>query len=388
MTASMRSFRTIFAASVVTTFGLMPAFLVGALALFVQHELSLGEAALGNTVSAFFIAATIASVPAGRVVDRVGARRSVVVSASASATVLCGIALLVRRPLELAILLVLGGAAHAVAQPAANLALSRNIVPTRQGVAMGFKQSAAPLTTLLAGASVPVLALTVGWRWSFAVFGLAALVPVLAMPSVRSRSSTGSRSGERHSDASRRCLVLLAVAAGCGTVVGTSVTTFLVVSGVHAGLPVGLAGLVLTGASGASIAVRLVLGWMADRWEFNPLNLAAGIIAVGAIGLGMLGLTREPWVFATAAVIAMALGWGWPSLLHYAIIRYHRAAAGAATGVVLTGVSMGGIVGPSLFGNVASLASFTVAWLCVAAVAVLSSVALLLAGREISRPAV
>jgi predicted MFS family arabinose efflux permease len=81
----------------------------------------------------------------------------------------------------------------------------------------------------------------------------------------------------------------------------------------------------------------------------------------------------------------MALGWGWPTLLHYSIVRFHSAAAGAATGVVLTGVSMGGIVGPSMFGNVASAVSFRAAWLSLAAVAIVTGVLLWMGGREIVR---
>lgn len=48
----------------------------------------------------------------------------------------------------------------------------------RRGFAFGVKQSAVPLTAMLAGLAVPVFAVTVGWRWAFgaaAALGLFAL---------------------------------------------------------------------------------------------------------------------------------------------------------------------------------------------------------------------
>jgi MFS family permease len=376
--------RTVLTASAVATFALMPAFLVGSLSVALQSELSLSAATLGNTVSAFFVSATVAAVPVGRLVDRLGARRSVIGTALLSGAVLLGIPSLVQRPWHLAVFLLAGGVAHASAQPAANLALLHAVQPRRRGLAVGVKQSAAPLTTLLAGASVPVFGLTVGWRWAFAAFGLAALVPVAIAPRVR-HAPAGPGPQSRSADANRRSLVLIAIAAGCGTVLGTSIGTFLVVSAVALGIAPGPAGLLLTVASISSIVVRLALGWLVDRRGFNPLIVGGAVIWAGALGLAGIAVTANATVFVAMAIIGMAFGWGWPTLLHYSIVRFHGATAGAATGVVLTGVSMGGIIGPSMFGNIASALSYRAAWLALAAVAVVTGVLLWLAGREVGR---
>ena len=64
-------------------------------------------------------------------------------------------------------LLALGAAANALGQLASNAALAQHVPARRQGLSFGVKQAAIPVSTLLAGAAVPTVALTAGWRWAF-----------------------------------------------------------------------------------------------------------------------------------------------------------------------------------------------------------------------------
>ena len=52
----------------------------------------------------------------------------------------------------------------------------------RQGLSFGVKQAAIPVSTLLAGAAVPTVALTVGWRWAFVAAAVAALTALALVP--------------------------------------------------------------------------------------------------------------------------------------------------------------------------------------------------------------
>ena len=61
----------------------------------------------------------------------------------------------------------LSAAANALGQLASNAALARHVPAHRQGLSFGVKQAAIPVSTLLAGAAVPTIALTAGWRWAF-----------------------------------------------------------------------------------------------------------------------------------------------------------------------------------------------------------------------------
>ncbi|MGB3682885.1 MAG: MFS transporter, partial [Rubrobacteraceae bacterium] len=160
------NYRPMLLAVAVATAGVMPAFLTGGLAVQVREELGFGEAALGLAVALFFASSAAASVVLGRLVERVGSHRSMRVAAVGSAASLLGVAVFARSWSLLIGCLVVGGFANAIAHPATHLSLAREIPPHRQGFSFGIKQAAIPTATLLAGLAVPVVALTVGWRWA------------------------------------------------------------------------------------------------------------------------------------------------------------------------------------------------------------------------------
>ncbi len=74
--------------------------------------------------------------------------------------------------------LAMAGIANGISQPAVNLLLARGIPRARQGLAFGVKQGAVPAASSLGGIAVPILGLTVGWQWAFA---LAVALPVSLM---------------------------------------------------------------------------------------------------------------------------------------------------------------------------------------------------------------
>jgi len=67
-------------------------------------------------------------------------------------------------------------------------------------------------------------------------------------------------------------------------------------------------------------------------------------------------------------LIGFGLGWSWPGLLAFAVVRRHPEAPAAATSVTQTGVYAGASVGPLGFGLLATHAGYPAAWV-VAAVA-------------------
>ena len=88
-------------------------------------------------------------------------------------------------------LLAVAGLANSVSQPAINLFMADQVPLDRQGLAFGIKQSAIPAAVLVSGLALPVLALPLGWRATFAICAGA----VLAV-------AAGGRGGRRR--ASRR----------------------------------------------------------------------------------------------------------------------------------------------------------------------------------------
>ena len=74
-------------ATAVSTVGVLPAYLAGALAPQIRADLGIGPAALGLALSACFISQSLFSARLGRIVDRLGAIASVRAAALATAIV-------------------------------------------------------------------------------------------------------------------------------------------------------------------------------------------------------------------------------------------------------------------------------------------------------------
>ena len=370
--------RTILWAVAVATCGVLPPFLTGGLAVQIRAELGFGAAALGTAVSLFFTTQALASAPLGRIVERVGSRRSMQAAALGSTASLLCIALLANSGSILISFLVLGGLANAVSQVAANLALARGVRVERQGLAFGMKQAAIPSATLLSGLAVPLVGTTVGWRWAFAGCALGAFAIACTMPKT-TESHVRRHTNERGGDMRPMPLILLALGIGLGSAAAVPLGTFIVESGVAAGLRVEFAGLLLAAGGAVGIAVRLALGWLADRRSAGHLRIVAVMLVAGTVGFVFLA-TGVSWLFALGTMLAFGAGWGWHGLFNFAVVKYNPNAPAAATGITQTGAAAGSAVGPFLFGVILESTSYGAAWLSAGAAA-LVAVAAILAGR-------
>ena len=162
-----------------TVVGQLPVFLIGAMAVQITDDLLFGTAALGVAVAMFRVAGAVTSSYLGGLADRIGAVASLRFAALISIVASVGIAATATSWLTLVAWLMLGATANVLAQPAANRLLVRTVPATRQGIAFGVKQSAPPAASMLAGVSVPVIALTVGWRWAYLVGAALAIVVLI-----------------------------------------------------------------------------------------------------------------------------------------------------------------------------------------------------------------
>lgn len=374
------NYRPILLAVAVATAGVLPAFLTGGLAVQIRGELGFSETALGLAVAAFFIASSLTSAIFGRAVERLGSHRGMRLGAVGSALSLFGVAVFAHSWAALVGGLVVGGFANAFSQPATHLSLAREVPAGRQGFSFGIKQAAIPTATLLAGLTVPTVAVTLGWRWAFAGACVAALAVALLVPA---ETLGGARriKEARAGDAPRWPLVLLAVGLGLGATAATPLGAFIVESSVAAGVDVGRAGLLLALGSATGISVRLGFGYLADHMKGGRLRLVAGMLAVGAVGFAMVA-TRVESLLVVGTVLAFGAGWGWPGLFNFAVVRTNPGAPAAATGITQSGASGGAAAGPLVFGLVLGVSSYTTAWLVCGGIALLA-VAVILTGRHL-----
>src|SRR5215207_1365521 len=357
------SVRAMAGASAATVAAVLPVFLLGGQSVLVERDLGFDAAGLGIAVSAYFTVSAVASVPTGRLVERFGPTRTTRAGILLASACLLGIAGLAGSYSTLIAFLLVGGVANGLAQLGSNLSLARHVPKARQGLAFGVKQAAVPAATLLAGVAVPVLGLTVGWRWSFALGGALVLTALFVVPP--NGHGDTRRTGADH-DRATGALTLIAVAALLAASTANALGTFLVGSAVHNGVEPGHAGLTLSLGGVVGVVVRVVGGWLADRRDGGHLVVVSGMLVTGAAGLALLASpSTGALVFGT--VLGFGLGWSWPGLLTLAVVRLNPTAPAAATGITQAGVYAGGAVGPLAFGSLVQATSYPTAWLSAAA---------------------
>lgn len=375
-TAAPSAFRVATGAVIVTTASVLPVFLTGALAVQLSRDLAFDPSGLGLVVALYFGVSALCSLPVGMVVERAGSRVTSRIAVVGAAVLMAALALGARSYVALVVLLLCGAWCNVMGQLSSNLTLARSVPAHRMGLSFGVKQAAIPAATLLAGLAVPAVALTVGWRWAYGIGALLALAALFACPRADARPPARAAKGDRATGA----LAVIGAASGLAAGTATALGIFLVASAVDRGIDPGLAGLVLTLGSVVGLSARLLHGWLADRRTGGHVAVVAASLASGAAGFVLLAVPGTP-ALVVGVVLAFGLGWAWPGLLQFAVVRLNPSAPAAATSIVQVGVYAGGFAGPIVFGSLATHAGFPTAW-TVNAVVMLVSAALMLVGRR------
>lgn len=406
--------RAIGLASLASVVSALPSFLVSGFAIFMADALALGPSELGVAIATFYLGSAVISVPGGRMSRRVGSRRGMMIAGSMTLAALLAIGVGVRTVPTLIAVMAFGGAANGIGQVASNVALAGSVPRERQGLAFGLKQTSAPAATLLSGATIPLIALTVGWRWGFVAGALLALALVAALartpglrdvvigpavPVMAEQTSTSDeavsassppprppRAMEPSPEPALGPLVVIAAGVSCAAAVGMSIVTFYVSSIVQAGADPRAAGYLLMGGSISGIVSRAVLGWSADRRERGHLVAVSALLTFGALGCIALSYAGSaPALLITGTILGFACGWGWPGLFFFAVVKINEGAAARTMSVTQMGMFVGALVGPLTFGRVAASVSFAVAWRGAAIVAVAGAMLLVVGMRLVSR---
>ncbi len=352
-----------------TISAVFPGFLIGAVAVQAREEFGVSEAVYGWGLGSFFLSATVGSVLLGRIAQRVGARRQVAGALIVSIGAQLSIAAFADTFALVVALLVVAGLCNAANQTAVNLFLAQARLP-RLGLAVALKQSGMPTASLLCGLMVPTFALTVGWRWAY-VFGAgvaaASLVMVIGAPDPDRVERRRMRPVS-----SRRSLIAAALAGTLLAFAAGSTNSWLVSSGVDAGMGEGAAGLLLSVGAAAGIAMRLFFGFRLDTMGTSPFRAGAILAFVGSFGLAGLSV-GVPSVHVAATLVAFGSGWVWPIFTNFGIVRANGAASAAASGITQMGVYIGVFSAPLVTGWIIDHHGYSAMWLVVAGLTVAGS---------------
>jgi predicted MFS family arabinose efflux permease len=356
----------------------LPGFLVGALALQIREDLDVSVAAVAAGVTVFFAAGAAGAGPGGRLAERLGALRSIRACVVATSACLLLVTLVAESLLVLLALLAVAGLANAVTQPAINLFMADQVPLRRQGLAFGVKQAAIPAAVLVSGLTLPLLALPLGWRPTFAICAAGVLAVAVAVG--RSAQSFAPVPARDPAPRPSRALIVTAVGAALASAGPNSLGAYLVASAVDVGIAEGTAGLLAAAGSGTSLLARVAFGESADRRRDYGFAAVIALLATGSLGFALLA-SGEVAPFVVGVFIAFALGWGWPGLFNLAVVDMHRNAPGAATGVSQTGIYVGAAAGPAAFGLVSEELGYSAAWAVSGALCVAAAVAFVYAAR-------
>lgn len=350
-------------AMMVSTF---PEFALGVLAPFLVEELAVGEASIGIAASLLYLGAAVVARTAGRRLDVMSGRTGFLILYGTSVAALA----LLAASRSLVWLLALGLVASGglgLNNPLTSRLIVEGIRPRRRGIAIGVKQTGVKIGQTVAGALLPWLALSLGWRPGLLLLcGVALLLLAVSLPAVPARGQRTPSSSRPDSAAARRevrWLQYYSLAMATGQ---SALTIYLALYAVQqVGTSVTQGGLLV--AAFALIATATRLFWVIAAERLMRPDRALLLLSGGAV-VGLLlivgadgGGTRLLWA---GAVVTGATVGTWNVVVQYAILTEvppeHTA---AATGAVQAAFMLGLCIGAPLFGVTVEMAgSFMLAW--------------------------
>jgi MFS family permease len=359
--------------------GVLPVFLTGAFAIQLRDDIGLGVDSLGLVYASYFAAAALLSAPLSRVSDQMATEWALRIGAGIYILAFVGIATEAESPVSLSAFIAMAGVGTALTRTASSVLIARNVGSGRQGVAFGLKHCSIPIAALLAGLSVPAIALTVGWRWAYAVAAILTVVVIVAIPKPSGKPIV-ERKVDGRADMSTRLLIFSAVSFGLGSSAAASLGAYTVSTAVASGMQEGAAGILVAVGSVVGLASRLLVGHWSDRRRGSQLDLVTWMLGIGGLAFLMLGSVTD-WVMILAVPIAFATGWAWLGSYNLAMVRLNPVAPGPAVGVTQTGAFVGAIIGPAGLGFLAHEYSFTAAWIAAAAASFAAAIIIFLLRR-------
>jgi len=294
-------------------------------------EVGVAASTVGVATALIYVSSTFAALMSGGVIGRFGPMR-----VSQLSLILCagGIALMVSANAWLigvgALIIGLG---YGPVTPSSSAILAERVPPNLRAFVFSLKQTGVPIGGAIAGAMIPALMLSLGWKTAaLATSAMCIALAILIQP-WRRAVDAGSRAPDTRAKLGLRATMQLVLShrrlremalasltySGMQMCLGSFMVVFL-----HdrVGFGVGSAGAVLAAAMITGIVGRIVWGVVADRW-IKPRML-----------LGLLGCAMSLAAFAVAAITS-----SWPLALVFAVSVVYGGTAVGWNGVYLAEVA-------------------------------------------------
>jgi MFS transporter, FSR family, fosmidomycin resistance protein len=327
---------------------------------FLKATLGIGFVELGFALTVGNIVAVASQLPVGFLVDRVGSRNMLIAGLLVSMLAFIGFGLSPTYP-HLLIATALIGLSGSVFHPADYSILSALIPPARVGRAFSIHTFSGFLGNAIAPVTVLPIAAAFGMQAAiFVVAGvaLAASIPLIVVRGVDNRQpvahpgQTGAAPKLGLTAVLTPTIIFLTAFFALLSLSGSGISNFSVVA-LHSAFdtPLATASVALTVYLSMQALGVLAGGFIADKTHRHAEVAAVGyaLNACIVLAIGTLGLGAAPLMLAMGAAGLLG-GLIMPSRDMLVRAAAPAGAVGRTFGVVTSGFSMGGMVGPLLFG--------------------------------------
>ena len=320
---------------------------------FVIEEFGISRSQFGWIFAVFALSGTVMSPVMGPMADG-SVRRAVlaVFGFAAVGTILASVSW--SFPVVMAAAAV-DGVALATGNPITNRVIAERVPLSSRGGATGFKQSGPMLTMIVAGLTLPSIALVLNWRWALAAGLIApALGAVATMRIIEPDRVVIPRSQRRSLDRAER-----------HTVTWLASTSFLMamsLASIRAFLPLYAQEEVAMSATGAGlIAAMLGLGGVIGRiglthveHRFRSRITLLVVIPLGAAAATAMIALASPesqWLLSVGSFVGGSLMLAWHAVASLFVINAsHPQSIGRSSAFVQVGTFLGFGFGPPLTG--------------------------------------
>jgi MFS family permease len=281
-----------------------------------QAEFGWPRETLGTAFACASFTLGLCSPPLGHLIDRYGPRRVILACVTVFGCALGSLAFLTPHRAHLfAVFVVIGAVGNGTAQMGYARAVS-TWFQRRRGLALGVMMAGSAGGAILVPVICQSLIVAYGWRVTYAVFGLAALVVGLPLagffvyekPGTRDVRGLVTQTGAGVAEAMRhRAFWILSATLFLAAMSITGTVTHLAALLTDRGMSPRQASFALWALGAASLCGRLATGWLLDR--FFGARVGMALLFLNAIALWVLASAKTaPEGIAGAALLGFSMG--------------------------------------------------------------------------------
>jgi MFS family permease len=358
---------------------------IPALAPSLRDEFSLSRAGAGLLVTAAFLGVVVGSWPAGRIVNAVGVRRSMIVAclglgasfALVGTAGAFGVALVV---------LFAAGLFYSPVTPATNAGVVAWASSGFRTRTMAIKQMGVTAGAAISAASIPLLATRFGWRTAVAIVGAVVALVGLASANWFRRPPEVRAAAVPRGLEDRPLVVTLGIATFLLLCVQHCVSTHYILALRDRGVALVAAGAALSLLLLSATGARYGWAWVTDRLLGGDASRGVLIQCCGSglvlSAMTILDGTSAPAVAAVFLGVTTQAGNG---LMQVVLADSGGSAPASSTGLGMSIGFSGTVVGPPVFGLIADGWTYRWSWIVLALVALGAGLITWYAARSITQ---